>query len=206
MPPESFENGTIHTFRPRIHGETGTVIDRASGSPFHPRIRGGDRQLHNKALSSPHTRGKPSSARVRDPLGPFIPAYTGETLRAYIQVKLLTLSSPHTRGKLPGVPAADEPDTFIPAYTGETLIPPRGRPMLAFHPRIHGGNVAALRAVAHVRLSSPHTRGKPSRDPERTKSNPFIPAYTGETGCRPCCSCRPTFHPRIHGGNATAAQ
>ena len=216
------------SFIPAYTGETKEhrLIFRAVA--FHPRIHGGDLILPlahaGLALSSPHTRGRRVAAVGTPRTRPFIPAYTGETSPNWRSMADQVLhprihggndvldwdgpacypSSPHTRGK-PDVGRRRRRDTpFIPAYTGETsgcFLISRPPPL---HPRIHGGNGSAILSRPAMAPSSPHTRGKPARSAFLYCSEPFIPAYTGETCADVPASSTHTLHPRIHGGNWVA--
>ncbi len=197
MLPESFENGTIHTFHPRIHGGDIQVklptglrqpfipayageIDSYITRPLHPRIRGGDQSFSGSARAAS-----------------FHPRIRGGDWTAGDISSIQRLSSPHTRGELLRASRAEGYAPFIPAYTGEIdsyiTRPP--------HPRIRGGNGCSRRSRGyrrlssphtrgrrmgspgslHFPLSSPHTRGRPARRYPALVCRPFIPAYTGET-------------------------
>ena len=150
----------------------------------HPRSRGENyrHMQHDEALggSSPLTRGKPVSWRIRSASSRLIPAHAGKTTRpagtrAARQAHPRSRgenagdrplsarprgSSPLTRGKLHGGTLRARRDGLIPAHAGKTILSLLTDLISPAHPRSRGENgenddVAGLEVG-----SSPLTRGK----------------------------------------------
>ena len=94
---------------------------------------------------------------------------------------IFLLSSPHARGKQLAAETREHGLPFIPSYTGQTrawhFVPWPG----AFHPRMHGANLAMSDIDTSPILSSPCTRGRQFCAASWSICLPFIPAYTGQT-------------------------
>ena len=152
-------------------------------------------------LSSPRTRGRQTAFGAWHCSSPFIPAYTGQTLRTRGKTvgdafhprvhgadalildfgEGFSLSSPRTRGRPCQGPCDQSLAPFIPAYTGQTQSRNTKKCRFAFHPRVHGADSGPKLYQSRFSLSSPRTRGRRDFLQDRQLLFPFIPAYTGQT-------------------------
>ena len=171
---------------------------------------------------SPRVRGKrPRDQSARGEVGP-IPACAGETTqrssdhvfdRAHPRVCGGNARaqesgasdwgpSPRVRGK-PIEPAIHEREPGpIPACAGETTNTPLQGAARRAHPRVCGGNHAALCAIADDVGPSPRVRGKQASNKCGQEQRGPIPACAGETRRSGRQSRRSGAHPRVCGGNA----
>ena len=109
--------------------------------------------------------------------------------------------SPHTRGKLPAPVRLSPSVGPIPAYAGETVGQMCRPPFPRAYPRIRGGNMAVCFSGPCIGGLSPHTRGKHQLRMPYSHAKGPIPAYAGETQCRPPPAHGRRAYPRIRGGN-----
>ena len=210
---------------PAHTGKTPTRAVRAGPVAAHPRSRGENGLVVPWAVvrhgSSPLTRGKLATSRIRRRRRRLIPAHAGKTgpgssstgtRRAHprsrgenwawlIEYGDPAGSSPLTRGKHVGEIAARDHRGLIPAHAGKTSPTATWPPPCPAHPRSRGEN----RSPSGVRVgfggSSPLTRGKRSagcRSPVRRR---LIPAHAGKTCNMGVSPCDPPAHPRSRGEN-----
>ena len=163
LPSSSVKNGAERLI-PACAGKTPRVKCLFINRTAHPRMRGENSQLSSAPGSargsSPHARGKQSSARLLVPFEGLIPACAGKTGRRRKAVqnweahprmrgenrKALSFrirrigSSPHARGKL-------RKSRHAHAQIGA-------------HPRMRGENARGLQIARCMPGSSPHARGK----------------------------------------------
>ena len=143
-----------------------------------------------------HTHPLPGGSGGRD----FHPRIRGAHPGALRILHDTVLSSPHTRGTHQRSRVPPPVRTFIPAYAGHTANGPGLPQRIAFHPRIRGAHSNSATARWPVALSSPHTRGTPTRGTGRGAGAPFIPAYAGHTRARlRCCHLLPLSSPHTRG-------
>jgi len=178
----------------------------------------------DRAGSSPLTRGKPHTYRMRQLVPGLIPAHAGKTAspasswtarRAHPRSRgenrffgtlppNLAGSSPLTRGKhAPGGRACVR-DRLIPAHAGKTVVTlPIWRSAPA-HPRSRGENRFHCSTVKTISGSSPLTRGKPAFDTLTVVDKRLIPAHAGKTSGVVAAPGWVTAHPRSRGENSTS--
>ena len=169
---------------PAHAGKTSDSRRRRQSRSAHPRSRGENLESAVRAAtavgSSPLTRGKPHTYRMRQLVPGLIPAHAGKTdvpstaarrstahprsrgenALSAVEVEEEVGSSPLTRGK-PHEDVETIPERrLIPAHAGKT--PGRGRPRwcASAHPRSRGENEAGIRSAGRPEGSSPLTRGK----------------------------------------------
>ncbi len=196
----------------------------------HPRVRGGNgfawgRQVLQQG-PSPRTRGKRQrDAQDHARLGA-IPAYAGETARAWAERSRsrghprvrggnLCLQipadegqgpSPRTRGKHGHGGRRRRRRGAIPAYAGETHRQSSDAHLQRGHPRVRGGNSTALPNCAASKGPSPRTRGKRGGLRAKAGCGGAIPAYAGETHSSHQAARAVRGHPRVRGGNQQAGK
>ena len=191
----------------------------------HPRVRGencvGTLILKTYCGTSPHTRGKPTTALDSGPVARNIPAHAGKTdihtshhhtgqehprtrgenSAENCRKKSLGGTSPHTRGK-----QVDSLERYgyprnIPAHAGKTWT----RGLVAGgnteHPRTRGENNEFLYASARQGGTSPHTRGKHGGGCLVLILHGNIPAHAGKTSVPYAPLRLSAEHPRTRGEN-----
>ena len=169
---------------PAHAGKTGTRAPPLPPGPAHPRSRGENRdhgtRHHQRAGSSPLTRGK-LRRRAHSPYLPrLIPAHAGKTafagggfagVAAHPRSRGENVgfmgqhcrwsgSSPLTRGKHYGLHGLAERHGLIPAHAGKTAAAHGRGPGGAAHPRSRGENTSESGPERLKEGSSPLTRGK----------------------------------------------
>ena len=210
---------------PAWAGKTSATWFLRLRSPAHPRMGGENGAARDDCGqgigSSPHGRGK----RVSDsgeccPLR-LIPAWAGKTkltarpdprYRAHPRMGgenssstpcciSCTGSSPHGRGKLSAGSLAWLTGRLIPAWAGKT---DRARPFHAgcrAHPRVDGENESSDSKTFFKTGSSPRGRGKYKLGCIVCLARRLIPAWTGKTAGKTCCTACVRAHPRVDGEN-----
>ena len=148
----------------------------------HPRIRGeSQHQNHQQKELEKHPRIRGESRYVVKNAG--MPIET----------------SPHTRGKPFGLNRLFCFIGNIPAYAGKApfyvdeVLPGEK------HPRIRGESLGLLRQLSILLETSPHTRGKQTRQLCHRNARGNIPAYAGKARCEGLIVRVSEKHPRIRG-------
>ena len=169
--------------------------------------------------SSPHARGTLGLYEQLSPLGRFIPACAGNTIRLVIR-RVPSLVHPRMRGEhspitiRAGASAGSSPhargtrdrDTswgrlarFIPACAGNTPGPQSAAHQASVHPRMRGEHIDHGVDDRLVDGSSPHARGTRAAGWQRTHLHRFIPACAGNTPGRLAGQTPWSVHPRMRG-------
>ena len=189
----------------------------------HPRLRGEHPSLLATYIiptgSSPLTRGAlPPQLAHAACLG-IIPAYAGSTLRKvhgnrpavdhprlrgehYVMSSSISRtpgSSPLTRGALTAGRSTSDSPGIIPAYAGSTHLYFARIGFNADHPRLRGEHRQDRRQAAHIRGSSPLTRGALALLTRRLSALRIIPAYAGSTRIHFGGAPIHWDHPRLRG-------
>ena len=172
--------------------------------------------------SSPLTRGKHQTDRVRIHSRGLIPAHAGKTafsgpprwgfsahprsrgenVRMVSPPQALMGSSPLTRGKRKNGVSAPGLDGLIPAHAGKTLHHPGCTKMRPAHPRSRGENHDLPVDELHFTGSSPLTRGKPAPyGPATMPASGSSPLTRGKRRGRPGGRSCVLAHPRSRGEN-----
>ena len=181
------------------------VTRRRAVSAAHPRSRGENGDVHNKAPirrgSSPLTRGKHLFALHAERPERLIPAHAGKTpepgrrpglrgahprSRGENRPRTAVLparcgSSPLTRGKQSSRKPPEIVIGLIPAHAGKTRAGIEPALTCPAHPRSRGENCVTSLACLAYAGSSPLTRGKPSAEPDSARASRLIPAHAGKT-------------------------
>ena len=218
--------------RPRLipahAGKTSSPPSWEPGRAAHPRSRGENFLIANVERkvdgSSPLTRGKHQTDRVRIHSRGLIPAHAGKTVA--IEGGSLTYkahprsrgenagvgelaergagSSPLTRGKRDRIGSCRYEARLIPAHAGKTLCRGWHCHGRGAHPRSRGENSPCTTSWL-IRLgSSPLTRGKRGGGDPGVASGRLIPAHAGKTLCRGWHCHGRGAHPRSRGENGEA--
>ena len=191
----------------------------------HPRSRGENRSRTLSPIrgvgSSPLTRGKLARCDSHVPGRGLIPAHAGKT-SAPPNTRRPRAAHPRSRGenppvgRHPGVLEGSSPLTrgkhacrdcslvglrLIPAHAGKTMSVSFRVSEEAAHPRSRGENLIGAVRTLVVTGSSPLTRGKPRRRPNRCQEARLIPAHAGKTCCDTRGSAHSWAHPRSRGEN-----
>ena len=198
-----------HCLRDRLipahAGKTSGDVLPVSGMSAHPRSRGENTMVRTEASaefgSSPLTRGKHPTQRVKTIIPGLIPAHAGKT-RATRTDQARRRAHPRSRGEnasdqdRPGAQAGSSPLTrgkpaqevcgdagfrLIPAHAGKTLRRPLAARAIAAHPRSRGENLTSSTYSYSPSGSSPLTRGKRSASRSIVRSRRLIPAHAGKT-------------------------
>ena len=191
----------------------------------HPRSRGENpyapHRLYTHPGSSPLTRGKPTTRRVRHIAVRLIPAHAGKTdnhptqFEAYrahprsrgendsCSSKPIDIdgSSPLTRGKRRRGCVRVVRRRLIPAHAGKTIVRCSCYERLRAHPRSRGENSCGVGRGCYWLGSSPLTRGKRQRSGWSFSVFRLIPAHAGKTTGRQSSAERLPAHPRSRGEN-----
>ena len=130
--------------------------------------------------SSPLTRGKHQTDRVRIHSRGLIPAHAGKTQQ---------WPQPSASGRL------------IPAHAGKTAFSGPPRWGFSAHPRSRGENPHLVSVVRMDEGSSPLTRGKRKNGVSAPGLDGLIPAHAGKTLHHPECTKMRPAHPRSRGEN-----
>ena len=176
--------------------------------------------------SSPLTRGKPRLNGGQCRSRGLIPTHAGKTCqdgtegrragahphsRGENSLKLnarrdLTGSSPLTRGKLPILRGKFSGPGLIPTHAGKTRggVQPPLRP--GAHPHSRGENASEASLISMWRGSSPLTRGKPPRPPNRSRQHRLIPTHAGKTLSSRQRSTKGGAHPHSRGENMASRE
>ena len=213
---------------PAHAGKTRAADDAAQSDGAHPRSRGENDDLVNRADhargSSPLTRGKLADQPRPTPPPRLIPAHAGKTRNgvspashawahprsrgenAWLRgcVRGERGSSPLTRGKPASPKRAPLSVGLIPAHAGKTACRVVPEPAKGAHPRSRGENHSLSPANMRVSGSSPLTRGKRKRRKRPRNPLRLIPAHAGKT---PGGAAPPTLgraHPRSRGENVSS--
>ena len=115
-------------------------------------------------------------------------------------------TSPHTRGKRRDAILKCLKARNIPAYAGKALRSHCGRGGFGKHPRIRGESSFGRIAAADSGETSPHTRGKPTRQRFVQPRCRNIPAYAGKASSPSSISSSARKHPRIRGESHPASR
>ena len=175
--------------------------------------------------TSPRVRGKHSCASHQPARHGYIPACAGETLTRTVPMETSTVhprvcggnrvnvhlsvahsgTSPRVRGKPARTRRSNLSHRYIPACAGET-IPNIAQVILTrVHPRVCGGNAPAMISFILATGTSPRVRGKPNSIKAHAKRQGYIPACAGETARLKFQPPVMWVHPRVCGGNSSAA-
>ena len=175
--------------------------------------------------SSPPARGRASRARRRPHAMGFIPACAGESGDPYGRASFRRVrprlrggettcrnvsspaegSSPPARGRGEQAACHHRVVGFIPACAGESnrgASAPRGT---GVHPRLRGGEPQCAEGGSGGEGSSPPARGRGRSDAGKSQTTGFIPACAGERPGPRRTGCARWVHPRLRGGEGTAA-
>ena len=175
--------------------------------------------------SSPLTRGKHQTDRVRIHSRGLIPAHAGKTAfsgpprwgfsahprsrgenpHLVSVVRMDEGSSPLTRGKRKNGVSAPGLDGLIPAHAGKTLHHPGCTKMRPAHPRSRGENAPLPHFPWLVKGSSPLTRGKHVALVVHELADRLIPAHAGKTLGWHQDLDQQRAHPRSRGENGPDA-
>ena len=214
---------------PACAGETRSGPLLPWDARVHPRVCGGDLAKTltgtQKSGPSPRVRGRPRPIDCRARRGGSIPACAGETLsgtlnavtsrvhprvcggdRSSVCSSVLAQGpSPRVRGRLHTGTRPRRRRGSIPACAGETGHDNKSPSPDRVHPRVCGGDSTAGLWSALGGGPSPRVRG-------RLKSMLFvefairsIPACAGETLRQSSLNFHPRVHPRVCGGDSSAA-
>ena len=194
---------------PAYAGNTVLAMAYERGRTDHPRICGEHRCIAASSCflwgSSPHMRGTlwPSDRGLSS--NGIIPAYAGNTRFFMWSMNVCRDhpricgehathsavpsghrgSSPHMRGTLVAFVVHVVEQGIIPAYAGNTADKMIHRATVGDHPRICGEHQRASASDSPRRGSSPHMRGTLRRFWRCALADGIIPAYAGNTNCRP---------------------
>src|SRR6266568_4399002 len=108
--------------------------------------------------------------------------------------------SPRARGSHAGQRALHIPDGSIPACAGEPRTKPPPPSLRRVDPRVRGGAIARIRALAFARGRSPRARGSLRDRNDRGSARGSIPACAGEPWTRWTRRPAPPVDPRVRGG------
>ena len=170
-------------------------------------------------------RGTPTCTDHEIPRRGIIPAYAGNTSRAFIRFcavrdhprvcgehltipedALLTAgSSPRMRGTLFSQKVSMSEERIIPAYAGNTKDYRKHTPHIRDHPRVCGEHLPDTLTTSKPEGSSPRMRGTPIMGPAGTGLDGIIPAYAGNTVRMACLSSARRDHPRVCGEHSSVA-
>ena len=129
----------------------------------------------------------------------FIPAYAGNSRRAYVTA-LPNAVHPRLRGELSvNLIAELRGGGSSPLTRGTPVGSPGYLPNSAVHPRLRGELLVFLTGWITDGGSSPLTRGTPLEPQTRPNRNRFIPAYAGNSNARACAAKALSVHPRLRG-------
>ena len=209
---------------PAYAGNTNSTSHTLGTSGDHPRVCG---EHHNCSIlcsallgSSPRMRGTQHCPSVRRATVWIIPAYAGNTcatigrmtkwwdhprvcgehLNAVAGGNADTGSSPRMRGTL-GFSATNANDAgIIPAYAGNTLVYVSRESVVRDHPRVCGEHAPTGTQAQTPTGSSPRMRGTLLRPLLKSRVVGIIPAYAGNTSCKPLNqNTLPGSSPRMRG-------
>ena len=171
--------------------------------------------------SSPLTRGKHQTDRVRIHSRGLIPAHAGKTRALALKGRSSEAhprsrgengilwsasvgvlgSSPLTRGKLTRAYEWGTSRRLIPAHAGKTVERLHEGKLERAHPRSRGENDPYTLPGVPGAGSSPLTRGKRVERGANLIHVRLIPAHAGKTMTCPSTSCTSRAHPRSRGEN-----
>ena len=175
------------------------------------------------AGSSPHMRGTLQCRPQRHFTPGIIPAYAGNTCRAFGFRSILwdhpricgehgsfdltgvagTGSSPHMRGTRRGEHVGQHRQGIIPAYAGNTYTAYKTAIEAGDHPRICGEHFDHKGETLQAQGSSPHMRGTLPCCVRAPVARGIIPAYAGNTILKKRWNSSVLDHPRICGEHIT---
>ena len=210
---------------PAHAGKTQQWPQPSASGAAHPRSRGENVIVSvladTKRGSSPLTRGKLALHHLVVDQAGLIPAHAGKTgftaaIRASPEAhprsrgeNLIRMarvwgpagSSPLTRGKLCALRVNASVIGLIPAHAGKTHHAHPSGASCAAHPRSRGENVSPSCSGRSWSGSSPLTRGKHNRRPDRRDHTRLIPAHAGKTNLWFGVDSTSGAHPRSRGEN-----
>ena len=190
---------------PAHAGKTRSSASGAECRQAHPRSRGENTSMENPSIStvgsSPLTRGKQPTQKIKATIPRLIPAHAGKTPVRWRESRPLEAhprsrgenfnqsfrfstgagSSPLTRGKRDRVRPVRSRIRLIPAHAGKTHAGLTGPREDEAHPRSRGENQGQIGVTWDISGSSPLTRGKPGWRGGQCTGRRLIPAHAGKT-------------------------
>ncbi len=147
----------------------------------------------------PAWAGNTSSSERRSARSSVHPRVGGEHARAAPIPTPTSGSSPRGRGTRMTDRCSTSGTRFIPAWAGNTSHPSIRITAPTVHPRVGGEHCLVFKIEIAQNGSSPRGRGTLFHGGGADLARRFIPAWAGNTRCRPSRSARRAVHPRVGG-------
>ena len=192
LSPRGRGNGTLYRHANEDNGLSPRGRGKQEGRLFRP----------NHLRSIPAWAGETGRESTPPPDCPVYPRVGGGNVLRGDGTFWLNGLSPRGRGKRSVAIHTASISGSIPAWAGETPSKPAASLVIGVYPRVGGGNgPPPFPAVGPVGLS-PRGRGKHRLFQGHRTVDRSIPAWAGETDCRPVFVELYQVYPRVGGGNS----